>query len=60
MAREVLGIDKKSLMEDYYPDETFLLLRRKGIMDKRRDERSKNTDNEPVEEVGYEDFFGRG
>lgn len=60
MAREYLGIDKKALLEDYYPDEMILLLKRKGILDKRRDERLKKEKQEPVEEVPWDAFWGKG
>jgi hypothetical protein len=60
LAVEHLGISKKALLEDYYPDETMLLIKRKAILDKRRSEQLKNKDQEPVEEVGWDAFWGKG
>jgi len=38
----------------------ILLLKRKGILDKRRDERLKKEEQEPVEEVPWDAFWGKG
>ena len=46
-------------MEYYYPDETILLIKRKAILDKRRSEQLKKADQEPIEEVGWDAFWGR-
>ena len=60
LAIEHLGISKKELMEYYYPDETILLIKRKAILDKRRSEQLKKADQEPIEEVGWDAFWGKG
>lgn len=41
-------------MEDYYPDETLLIMRRQAAMNKKRDKEAKK---EKVEEVYADQFF---
>jgi hypothetical protein len=45
-------------MNDYYPAETVVLLKRKIITDKRRDERIKKESQKPKEEPIEEVYWG--
>jgi len=44
-------------MEEYYPAETFAIFKRQAVLNKRREEESKNPQKEKVEEV-YWDQMG--